>query len=318
MVKQPPKLLSKPDAPVPAATAARPELRKPVAPSATGTREGAIKAPPSAALAAATAAPTSTADDLTSLSTATAAVPASVAPAVATAAATVPGQEELVLRDPDVVRSEALASVRKSGTYFFLCAVGERSCGQWAYRILRYACSWRFFLADPYKPCSSQQGYLEAQGKFEGDDFETLFVRVDTEKVQLQVLIAQGLPVLFDLSTKAFVFEDSADPTSIILDYRGNIVVFKVGHFRSLTMYKAVAVVFFLVQLHSPVIRRRTFTAVYLVLLLLRSYLSDACTSPAIVRDGGHAAGHDEEAAAAGVHGGGPDRRGEEDRRRER
>jgi hypothetical protein len=75
---------------------------------------------------------------------------------------------------------------------------------------------------------SSLQGYLEAQGKFEGDDFETLFVRVDTEKVQLQVLIAQGLPVLFDLSTKAFVFEDSADPTSIILDYRGNIVVFKV------------------------------------------------------------------------------------------
>jgi hypothetical protein len=99
---------------------------------------------------------------------------------------------------------------------------------------------------------SSLQGYLEAQGKFEGDDFETLFVRVDTEKVQLQVLIAQGLPVLFDLSAKAFVFEDSADPTSIILDYRGNIVVFKVGHFRSLPTYKAVAVVFFLVQLHGP------------------------------------------------------------------
>jgi hypothetical protein len=127
MVKQPPKLLSKPDAPVPAATAARPELRKPVAPSATGTREGAIKAPPSAALAAATAAPASTADDLTSLSTATAAVPGSVAPSVATAAATVPGQEELVLRDPDVVRSEALASVSKPRC-FQLCSGTAAQC----------------------------------------------------------------------------------------------------------------------------------------------------------------------------------------------
>ena len=42
-------------------------------------------------------------------------------------------------------------------------------------------------------------------------------------------MIAQGLPVEFDLSNKAFVFEDTADPTSIILDYRGNIVVFKVS-----------------------------------------------------------------------------------------
>jgi hypothetical protein len=73
------------------------------------------------------------------------------------------------------------------------------------------------------------QGYLEAQGKFEGDDFEPLFVKVNTDAALLQVLIAQGLPVEFDLSSKAFVFEDSADPTSIILDYRGNIVVFKVS-----------------------------------------------------------------------------------------
>jgi hypothetical protein len=165
---------------------------------------------------------------------------------------------------------------------------------------------------------SSLQGYLEAQGKFEGDDFETLFVRVDTEKMQLQVLIAQGLPVVFDLSAKAFVFEDSADPTSIILDYRGNIVVFKVGHFQPLTKYKAVAVVFFLVQLHSRCNSSADFTAFYS--MRSRCVVAEILllTSPAIVRDGGHAAGHDEEAAAAGVHGGGPDCRGEEDRRRER
>jgi hypothetical protein len=54
-------------------------------------------------------------------------------------------------------------------------------------------------------------------------------VKVNTDAALLQVLIAQGLPVEFDLSSKAFVFEDSADPTSIILDYRGNIVVFKVS-----------------------------------------------------------------------------------------
>jgi len=69
---------------------------------------------------------------------------------------------------------------------------------------------------------------LEALGKFEGDDFETLYVQIDTAASLLRVMIAQGLPVEFDLSNKAFVFEDTADPTSIILDYRGNIVVFKV------------------------------------------------------------------------------------------
>ena len=73
------------------------------------------------------------------------------------------------------------------------------------------------------------QGYIEALGKFEGDDFETLFILVDTTAALLKVLIAQGLAVEFDLSQKAFVFEDTADPTSIILDYRGNIVVFKVS-----------------------------------------------------------------------------------------
>ena len=70
---------------------------------------------------------------------------------------------------------------------------------------------------------------MEAQGKFEGDEFEPLFVKVDTEAALLRVLIAQGLPVEFDLSSRAFVFEDSADPTAIILDYRSNIVVFKVS-----------------------------------------------------------------------------------------
>ena len=78
--------------------------------------------------------------------------------------------------------------------------------------------------------CLSKQGYLEAQGKFEGDEFENLFVKVDTEAAILRVLIAQGLPIEFDLSAKAYVFEDSADPTSIILDYRSNIVVFKVDN----------------------------------------------------------------------------------------
>ncbi len=73
------------------------------------------------------------------------------------------------------------------------------------------------------------QGYIEALGKFEGDDFETLYVQIDTPHSLMRVLVAQGLPVEFDLSHKAFVFEDTADPTSIILDYRGNIVVFKVS-----------------------------------------------------------------------------------------
>jgi hypothetical protein len=72
------------------------------------------------------------------------------------------------------------------------------------------------------------QGYTEALGKFEGDDFEPLFVKIDTAKSLLTVMIAQGLTVEFDLSSKSFVFEDTTDPTSIMLDYRGNIVLFKV------------------------------------------------------------------------------------------
>ena len=69
---------------------------------------------------------------------------------------------------------------------------------------------------------------MEVAGKFEGDEFEPLFVKIDTVGARMYVMIAQGLVVEFDLAAKAFVFEDSADPTSMILDYRSNIVVFKV------------------------------------------------------------------------------------------
>ncbi|KAJ1397263.1 hypothetical protein B484DRAFT_438658, partial [Ochromonadaceae sp. CCMP2298] len=71
------------------------------------------------------------------------------------------------------------------------------------------------------------RGGIQVQGKFEGDSFETLFVRVDTATSTLFVTIVQGMEVEFDLSSRAYVFEDTADPTSLMLDYHKNLLVFK-------------------------------------------------------------------------------------------
>jgi hypothetical protein len=119
MVKQPPKLLSKPKASDSAPAPAPPRAAVPKAASATGTRETA-KAPASAALASATAHAAPAEPDTASLSTATgtaaSAANASV-PVVGgstVTAGTVGGAApaaDLVLRDPEVVRAEALANV---------------------------------------------------------------------------------------------------------------------------------------------------------------------------------------------------------------
>jgi hypothetical protein len=117
MVKQPPKLLSKPktsDTAAPTAPAP-PRAVVPKAASATGTRESATKAPASAALASATAhaAPAETSAASVSTATGTAASVPVIGGSTVTAATagTVATAADLVLRDPEVVRAEALANV---------------------------------------------------------------------------------------------------------------------------------------------------------------------------------------------------------------
>lgn len=41
-------------------------------------------------------------------------------------------------------------------------------------------------------------------------------------------MISSGLVIDFDLSYNAYVFEDTAEPTSVILDYHRSIIVLKV------------------------------------------------------------------------------------------
>jgi len=76
-----------------------------------------------------------------------------------------------------------------------------------------------------------KQGFTVTSGKFEGDPFETLFIKINTKEKRLLCLIEIGHEIEFDLSTNCYVFEDSANPKSFVLDYRNTIIVFKVSNF---------------------------------------------------------------------------------------
>ncbi len=52
---------------------------------------------------------------------------------------------------------------------------------------------------------------------------------MDTDVNKLFVIVESGQEAEFDLTKKSYVFEDSQDPTSFILDYHKLIVVFKVS-----------------------------------------------------------------------------------------
>lgn len=74
-----------------------------------------------------------------------------------------------------------------------------------------------------------EKGFISAFGRFDGDLFESLFVRIEKVNKKLYVMIPTGQEMDFDLSRKAYVFEDVADPNTIILDYHKNIIIFKVS-----------------------------------------------------------------------------------------
>ncbi len=53
-------------------------------------------------------------------------------------------------------------------------------------------------------------------------------MNINKETKRLTVVVETGESATFDLSRKAFVFEDTEDPTTFILEYQRNIIVFKV------------------------------------------------------------------------------------------
>eukprot|EP01035_Chromulina_nebulosa_P018407 gene18407-24109_t len=71
-----------------------------------------------------------------------------------------------------------------------------------------------------------KDGYLEVQGKFEGDPFEILYIK--PTKTNMFVRVITGEEASFDLTKNSYVYEDIDDPKCFVLDYAGNMIVFKV------------------------------------------------------------------------------------------
>lgn len=72
---------------------------------------------------------------------------------------------------------------------------------------------------------------MEVKGKFQGDDFEVLYAKVEKTSPILFITVSLGGYMLeFDLSIHASVYEDTADQTNLILDYQKNIIIFKVSY----------------------------------------------------------------------------------------
>lgn len=71
------------------------------------------------------------------------------------------------------------------------------------------------------------QGYIEVQGKYEGDPFEVLYIK--PSKTTLSVRCSTGEEAVFNLQHNSYVFEDLEDPKCFVLDYNTDIIIFKVS-----------------------------------------------------------------------------------------
>lgn len=69
---------------------------------------------------------------------------------------------------------------------------------------------------------------MDAKGRFDGDPFEQLYVKVDKDAKLLTVVVETGETIPFHLTKRAYAFEDVEDPTTFILDYHHNMIIFKV------------------------------------------------------------------------------------------
>ncbi len=72
-----------------------------------------------------------------------------------------------------------------------------------------------------------EKGFVFGLGKYEGDPFEPMFLQAHKSRKQLEVILETGECMTFDLSIKAYVFEDTVDSNTIVLDYHRSVIVFK-------------------------------------------------------------------------------------------
>ena len=86
---------------------------------------------------------------------------------------------------------------------------------------------------------------MEVKGKFQGDDFEVLYAKVEKTSPILFITVSLGGYTLeFDLSIHASVYEDTADQTNLILDYHKNIIIFKVSNNTHIIIITAIIIAF--------------------------------------------------------------------------
>ena len=71
------------------------------------------------------------------------------------------------------------------------------------------------------------QGFLTVVGKFDGDPFERLYLKINQKENKMLIRIETGEEVEFDLTNGIFVCEDPQDTSVIVCEYRTTIVVFK-------------------------------------------------------------------------------------------
>jgi len=89
---------------------------------------------------------------------------------------------------------------------------------------------------------------MEVKGKFQGDDFEVLYAKVEKSSPILFITVSVGYILEFDLSIHASVYEDTADQTNLILDYQKNIIIFKVSYTIKITITIIMIIIMFIIM----------------------------------------------------------------------
>lgn len=67
-------------------------------------------------------------------------------------------------------------------------------------------------------------------GRFQGDTFEDLYIKAMKDQKKLYILTEYEDEMEFDLTRKAFVFEDSESVNTIVLEFLDNVIIFKVPY----------------------------------------------------------------------------------------
>lgn len=71
------------------------------------------------------------------------------------------------------------------------------------------------------------KGFIFGLGKYEGDPFEPMFLKADKSQKKLEIVLETGENMVYDIAHKAYVFEDTVDTNTIVLDYHKSVIIFK-------------------------------------------------------------------------------------------